>query len=54
MWRGSTSRLSAVGADTAFYRRILEVNFFAAVTGTLTVLPGMTGRRRGVHPQLPQ
>jgi NAD(P)-dependent dehydrogenase (short-subunit alcohol dehydrogenase family) len=44
---GIDEPLSAVGADTAFYRRILEVNFFAAVTGTLTVLPGMTGRRRG-------
>jgi short-subunit dehydrogenase len=44
---GIDEPLSAVGADTAIYRRILEVNFFAAVTGTLTVLPGMTGRRRG-------
>jgi len=44
---GIDESLSAVGADTAFYRRILEVNFFAAVTGTLTVLPGMTGRGRG-------
>lgn len=44
---GIDEPLSAVGADTAFYRRILEVNFFAAVTGTLAVLPGMTGRRRG-------
>src|SRR5665213_3239529 len=44
---GIDEPLSAVGADTAFYRRILEVNFFAAVTGTLAVLPGMTGRGRG-------
>jgi NAD(P)-dependent dehydrogenase (short-subunit alcohol dehydrogenase family) len=44
---GIDEPLRAVGADTAFYRRILEVNFFAAVTGTLTVLPGMTKRSRG-------
>lgn len=44
---GIDEPLSAVGAETAFYRRILEVNFFAAVTGTLTVLPGMAGRRYG-------
>jgi len=44
---GIDEPLSAVGAETAFYRRIFEVNFFAAVTGTLTVLPGMTRRRHG-------
>jgi NAD(P)-dependent dehydrogenase (short-subunit alcohol dehydrogenase family) len=44
---GIDEPLSAVGGDTAFYRRILEVNFFAAVTGTLAVLPGMAGRGRG-------
>lgn len=30
------------------YRRVFETNFFAAVAGTLTVLPGMLERRRGV------
>ncbi len=37
----------AIDADAAFYRRILEVNFFAAVVGTLAVLPGMVRRRFG-------
>src|ERR1039458_4404831 len=32
---GIDEPLSAVGADTAFYRRILEVNLFAAVNRTL-------------------
>jgi len=44
---GIDEPVSAVGADTAFYRRILEVNFFASVTGTLTVLPGMVERGHG-------
>jgi 3-oxoacyl-[acyl-carrier protein] reductase len=30
------------------YRTVLETNFFAAVAGTLAVLPGMLERRRGV------
>jgi NAD(P)-dependent dehydrogenase (short-subunit alcohol dehydrogenase family) len=30
------------------YRQVMETNFFAAVTGTMTVLPGMLARRRGV------
>ena len=30
------------------YRAVMETNFFAAVAGTLTVLPGMRQRRRGV------
>jgi NAD(P)-dependent dehydrogenase (short-subunit alcohol dehydrogenase family) len=34
----------AVGA----YRQVMETNYFAAVTGTLTVLPGMLARGRGV------
>jgi short-subunit dehydrogenase len=34
------------GFDDA-YRRIFDVNFFAAVAGTLAVLPGMLARGRG-------
>ncbi|HLG93155.1 MAG TPA: SDR family NAD(P)-dependent oxidoreductase [Acidimicrobiales bacterium] len=34
--------------DLGDYRRILEVNFFGAVAGTLAVLPGMLARRSGV------
>jgi short-subunit dehydrogenase len=30
------------------YREVMGTNFFAAVVGTLAVLPGMLGRRRGV------
>jgi short-subunit dehydrogenase len=30
------------------YRAVMETNFFAAVAGTLTVLPGMLERHRGV------
>jgi short-subunit dehydrogenase len=30
------------------YRRIMETNYFAAVAGTLAVLPGMLERHRGV------
>lgn len=30
------------------YREVMETNYFAAVTGTLTVLPGMLARGRGV------
>ncbi len=30
------------------YRRIMDTNYFAAVAGTLAVLPGMRQRRRGV------
>jgi len=34
--------------DLAAYRAVMEVNFFAAVAGTLAVLPGMVRRGRGV------
>lgn len=30
------------------YRRVFDVNFFGAVTGTTTVLPSMVERRRGI------
>ena len=36
------------GGFSGAYRRIFEVNFFAAVAGTLAVLPGMLARRNGV------
>lgn len=35
-------------ADLGPYRRIFDVNFFATVTGTLAVLPGMLARRSGI------
>ena len=34
--------------DIAFHRRVMETNYFAAVAGTLAVLPGMRERRSGV------
>ncbi len=40
---------SSAGADPLDpYRAVFETNFFAAVTGTLAVLPGMQARGRGV------
>ncbi|HUY21679.1 MAG TPA: SDR family oxidoreductase [Acidimicrobiales bacterium] len=36
------------GAGLAAYRAVMETNYFAAVAGTLAVLPGMLERRRGV------
>jgi len=44
---GIDEPVAAIDADAAFYRRILEVNFFAAVVGTLSVLPGMARRGFG-------
>ena len=44
---GVDEPVSAIDADVAFYREILEVNFFAAVVGTLAVLPGMARRGFG-------
>jgi short-subunit dehydrogenase len=35
-------------ADLDLYRRTIELNFFAAVTGTLTVVPGMLQRGSGI------
>ena len=34
--------------DLGDYRVVMDTNYFAAVAGTLTVLPGMLQRRRGV------
>ncbi len=34
--------------DLAVYRMVMETNYFAAVAGTLAVLPGMLERHRGV------
>ena len=34
--------------DLAFYRQVMETNYFAAVAGTLAVLPGMRRRGAGV------
>lgn len=36
------------GHPLAPYRAVMETNFFAAVAGTLAVLPGMLDRRHGV------
>src|SRR5664280_3723764 len=38
---GVDEPVSAIDVDLAFYRKIVEVNFFAAVAGTICVLPGM-------------
>lgn len=35
-------------SDLSFYRRVMETNYFAAVAGTLAVLPGMRQRGGGV------
>lgn len=44
---GVDEPVSAFDMDAALYRKILEVNFFAAVVGTLSVLPGMARRGFG-------
>ena len=44
---GVDEPVSAIDADVGFYRGILEVNFFATVAGTLSVLPGMARRGFG-------
>lgn len=40
-------RGAAGDASLADYREVMEVNYLAAVAGTLAVLPGMRQRRRG-------
>lgn len=45
--QGSTATRLSGGVPTE-YRYVLEVNFFAAVAGTLAVLPGMAARRSGI------
>ena len=40
-------RIDALDADTPFFRDMFATNFFAAVAGTLAVLPGMVARRLG-------
>jgi NAD(P)-dependent dehydrogenase (short-subunit alcohol dehydrogenase family) len=45
---GTEERASALDGDLDVYRRVFETNFFAAVTGTLAVMPGMVARGRGV------
>jgi short-subunit dehydrogenase len=45
---GTEERASALDGDLHVYRRIFETNFFAAVTGTLAVVPGMVARGHGV------
>lgn len=44
---GMTQRSLARDTDEAVYRRLLEVNFFAAVALTQSVLPGMLERQGG-------
>lgn len=36
------------GEDLGFHRKVMEINYFAAVAGTLAVLPGMRRRETGV------
>jgi short-subunit dehydrogenase len=40
--------VSAIDGDDASVRKVLDVNFFGTVTGTLAVLPGMVRRRSGI------
>jgi short-subunit dehydrogenase len=40
--------LPVEGGDVATVHEVFDVNFFATVTGTLAVLPGMVDRGRGV------
>lgn len=45
---GMDEPVAAVGADLDVYRRVMEVNYFAVVAGTLAVLPGMVRRGSGI------
>jgi short-subunit dehydrogenase len=45
---GMEERASVFDDDLDIYRRTFDTNFFAAVTGTLAVVPGMTERGGGV------
>ena len=44
---GIDHSLSAIGAAPEAYQRLMAVNFFGVVAGTLAVLPGMTARHHG-------
>ncbi|MEY2476189.1 MAG: hypothetical protein QOG87_1504 [Actinomycetota bacterium] len=45
---GTEERVSALDGDLEVYRHTFEVNVFAAMAGTLAVLPGMVDRGWGV------
>ena len=45
---GFEQRTRVEDAEFDLYRRTMELNFFAAVAGTLAVVPGMCERGRGV------
>jgi short-subunit dehydrogenase len=45
---GTEERVSALDQALEVYRDTFDLNFFAAVAGTLAVLPGMVERGRGV------
>ncbi len=45
---GIDIRLPVPGGDDAVVRQVFDVNFFATVTGTLAVIPGMVERGWGV------
>jgi NAD(P)-dependent dehydrogenase (short-subunit alcohol dehydrogenase family) len=45
---GVDEPVSALDANLDAYRRIMDVNYFATVAGTLAVLPGMVRRGSGV------
>lgn len=44
---GTESRVEAADAELEHYRDTFEVNTFAAIAGTVQVLPGMVARDRG-------
>ena len=45
---GTETRTSALDGDLDVYRDTFDVNFFAAVAGTLAVVPGMVERGDGI------
>lgn len=45
---GVDMHLPVPGGDVATVREVFDVNFFAVVTGTLAVMPGMVGRGSGI------
>ena len=45
---GASEPASAFDADLDTYRRLMDVNFFGPVAGTLAVVPGMVARGSGI------
>lgn len=45
---GFEEPISVLGGDLAAYHRVMAVNYFATVAGTLAVVPGMVRRGHGI------